>query len=143
VVQPHHRHPGHDAGGFPVVERFTPANVKNGPTYSGPTGVSWIYITVTTINLAHRIHNSRVSEECNLSDHNFILFYVMTHATNRNSNRSACNSTRKFATQVGNWPLFYNGIQQNGQQWTELVNRATTKEQLDIVITEIWYNLKL
>jgi hypothetical protein len=31
------------------------ANVKDGPTYSGPTGVSWIDITVTPISSAHRI----------------------------------------------------------------------------------------
>jgi hypothetical protein len=98
------------------------ANVKDFPTYSGPTGVSWIDITVTKINSAHRIQNWRVSEECTLSDHNLILFYLTTHAANRYLNRSACNFTRKFATQVSNWPLFYHEIQQKGQQWTELVN---------------------
>jgi hypothetical protein len=38
--------------------------------------------------------------------------------------------------------LFYQGTLQNGQQWTDLVDRATTKEQLDKVITEIWNNLE-
>ena len=118
------------------------ANVKDGPMYSGPTGDSRIDITVTTINSAHRIHNWRVSEECTLSDHNLILFYLTTHAANRNLNRSACNPTRKFATQVGNWPLFYHEIQQKGQQWKDLVNRATTKEQLDLAVTEIGYKLE-
>jgi len=33
------------------------ANIMDGPMYSGPTGDSWIDITVTTINSAHRIHN--------------------------------------------------------------------------------------
>ena len=117
-------------------------NVKDGPTYSGPTGVSWIDIRVTMINSAHRIHNWRVSEEWTLSDHELILFYLTTQAANRNLNCSACNSTRKFATQLGNRPLFYHGIQQNGRQWTDLVNGATTKEQLDIFIREIWYNLE-
>ena len=40
------------------------ANAKDGSTYSGPTGVSWIDITLTTINSAHRIQNWRFSEEC-------------------------------------------------------------------------------
>jgi hypothetical protein len=31
------------------------ANEKDSPTYSGPTGESWIDITVTTLNSAHRI----------------------------------------------------------------------------------------
>jgi len=39
------------------------ANEKDGPTYSGPIGVSWIDITVTTIDSALRIQNWRVSEE--------------------------------------------------------------------------------
>jgi hypothetical protein len=39
------------------------ANEKDSPTYSGPTGESWIDITVTTLNSAHRIQNWRVSEE--------------------------------------------------------------------------------
>jgi hypothetical protein len=59
------------------------ANMKDGPTYSGPTGVSWIDRTVMTINSAHKIRNWRVSEECTLSDHNLILFDVTTQAANR------------------------------------------------------------
>jgi len=54
-----------------------------------------------------------------------------------NLNRITSNSTRKFATQVGNWNLFHLKIQQNKQQWMDLVNSATTKEQLDKTITEI------
>jgi hypothetical protein len=38
-------------------------NKKDGPTYSGPTGDSWIDITVSTSELAHKIQNWRVSEE--------------------------------------------------------------------------------
>ena len=69
---------------------------------------------------------------------NLILFYVTTHAASRYLNRSACNSSH----QVGDWPLFYHGIQQNVQQWTDLVKRATAKGQLDIFITDIWDNLE-
>jgi len=118
------------------------ANEQDGPTYSGPTGVSWIDITVTTINFANKIQNWRVSEECTQSDHNLIHFNLMIHSTNRNLNRTASDSTRKYATQVGNWNMFHQKIQQTGKQWTDLVNSATTKEQLDKSITEIWYKLK-
>ena len=38
--------------------------------------------------------------------------------------------------------MFYHGIQQNVQQWTDLVKRATAKGQLDIFITDIWDNLE-
>ena len=59
------------------------ANEKDGPTYSGPTGVSCIDVTVTTINFAHKIQNWRVSEEYTQSDHKLILFNLMIHSTNR------------------------------------------------------------
>ena len=118
------------------------ANEKDGPAYSGPTGVSWIDITVTTINFAHKIQNWRVSEDCTQSDHNLILFNLMSHSTNRNSKRTASDSTRKYATQVGNWNMFHQKIQQTGKQWIDFVNNTKTKEQLDKSITEIWYKLK-
>jgi len=38
--------------------------------------------------------------------------------------------------------MFHLKIQQTGKQWTDLVNSAKTKEQLDKSITEIWYELK-
>jgi hypothetical protein len=116
------------------------ANKKDGPTYSGPSGESWIDITVT-INSAHKIRNWRVSEESTQSYHNLILFNLMIHNTNTNLNRIASTSTRKYATQVGNWNLFQQRVQQNSQQWTDLVNRAITKEQLDKSITTIWSEL--
>jgi hypothetical protein len=94
------------------------ANKKDGPTYSGPTGVSWIDITVTTINSAHKIQNWRVSEECTQADHNLILFNLMIHSTNRNSKRIASDYTRIFAMQLGNWNMFHQKIQQTGKQWT-------------------------
>jgi len=48
-------------------------NEKDGPTYSGPTGESWIDVTAVSIGVAHNILNWRVSEETTLSDHNLIL----------------------------------------------------------------------
>ena len=97
---------------------------------------------MTTINSAHKIQNWRVSEECTQSDHNLILFNLKIHSKNRNSNRTASDSTRKYATKVGNWNMFHQKTQQTGKQWTDLVNSAKTKEQLDKSITEIWYKLK-
>jgi hypothetical protein len=65
-------------------------NEKDGPTYSGPTGESWIDIMVSTSELAHKIQNWRVSEENTLSDHNLILFSLRTqnHALNLNRTTS-------------------------------------------------------
>jgi hypothetical protein len=117
------------------------ANEKDGPTYSGPTGESWIDITVTTVNSAHRIQNWRVSKESTHSDHNLILLNLRILNNNTQSNRVVSNSTRKFATQVGNWNRFTLQVQQNNQQWMDLVNSATTKEQLDEFITVIWSRL--
>jgi hypothetical protein len=79
------------------------ANEKDSPTYSGPTGESWIDITVTTINSALSVQNWEVSEECTQSDHNRILFNLRIQRNNRNLKRMASDFTRKFATQVGNW----------------------------------------
>ena len=45
-------------------------NEKDGSTYSGPNGVSWIDITVTSINSAHRVQDWGVNEEETYSDHN-------------------------------------------------------------------------
>ena len=74
--------------------------------------------------------------------HNLILFNPMIHNTNTNLNRIASTSTRRSATQVGNWNLFQQRVQQNSQQWTDLVNRATTNnEQIDKSITIIWGEL--
>jgi len=67
----------------------------------------------------------------------------MIHYTNTNLNRIASTSTSKFATRVGNWNLFQQRVQHNSQQWTDLVNRATTKEQLDKSVTTIWSKLGL
>jgi len=50
------------------------ANEKDSPTYCGPTGESWIDITVTTINSALSVQNWEVSEECTQSDYNLTLF---------------------------------------------------------------------
>jgi hypothetical protein len=116
-------------------------NEKDGPTYSGPTGESWIDITVTTTNSAHRIQNWRVSEESTYSDHNLVLFNLTIFTSNTKPNRAASNSTRKFATQVGNWNRFTRQVQQNNQHWTNLIDNATTKDLLDEHITVIWRKL--
>jgi hypothetical protein len=117
------------------------ANEKNGPTYSGPTGESWIDITVTNINSALKIQNWEISEESTHSDHNVILFNIRILSNNTKSNRVVSNSTRNFATQVGNWNPFTLQVQQNSQQWTDLVNSARTQDELDKSITEIWSKL--
>ena len=54
-------------------------NEKDGPTYSGPTGESWIDITASSSDLAHKIQNWRFSEENTLSDHNLILYSMWTN----------------------------------------------------------------
>ena len=63
--------PTTDARGRNLVEFLSlngllTVNEKDGPTYSGPTGDSWIDITVTTINSAHSIQNWKVSEDVRL-----------------------------------------------------------------------------
>ena len=73
-------------------------NEKDRPTYSGPTGVSWIDITATTIRSAQNVHNWRVSEECTHSDHNLILFELNIQQKKNNLNRTDGDYTRKYAT---------------------------------------------
>jgi membrane-associated HD superfamily phosphohydrolase len=67
---------------------------------------------------------------------------MMRSLPNRNSNLTASASTRKYATQVGNLNRFNQKIQKTGKKWSELINSATSKEQLDKSITEIWDKLK-
>lgn len=123
------------------MHRLITANEKSSPTYSGPTGESWIDITVTTINLSLIVQNWEVSDECTQSDHNLILFDLKIQRNNKNLKRMAGDFTRKFATQVGNWNLFELKVKQCSQQWRDWVNGATTKETLDKAITEIWSKL--
>lgn len=117
-------------------------NEKDGPTYSGPTGVSWIDITVSSYDLVHKIQNWRVSEDNMLSDHNLILFNLRTHNNATHSNRTSSHSKRKFATQVGNWNMFQQKVLQHRQQWVDLVNNSSTKEELGRAITTIWDDLE-
>jgi hypothetical protein len=63
---------------FLSLHGLNTVNEKDGPTYSGLTGDSWTDITVTSIDLAHKIQNWRVSEEYTPSDHNLILFNIIT-----------------------------------------------------------------
>jgi hypothetical protein len=116
-------------------------NEKDGPTYSGPTGESWIDITVSTSELAHKIQNWRVSEENKLSDHNLILFSLRTQNHASNLNRTTSHPTRRFATQAGNWKQFQLKVLQHRQQWVDIINNTTTKENLDTAITTIWDDL--
>jgi hypothetical protein len=57
---------------FLALHGLITVNEKDGPTYCGPTGVSWIDITATTIKAAPKVQNWRISEECTQSDHNLI-----------------------------------------------------------------------
>ena len=116
-------------------------NEKDGPTYSGPTGESWIDITAATIDVAHKIINWRVSEETTLSDHNLILFSLKTRSYNMHLNRRTGHLTRKYATQVGNWNLFQQRVLQHSHQWEDHINNARTKFQLDTAISTIWEDL--
>jgi len=88
------------------VHGLITANEKGSRTYCGPTGESWIDITVTTINSVLSVQNWEVSEECTQSDHNLILFDLRIQRNKKNLKRMAGDFTRKFATQVGNWNLF-------------------------------------
>ena len=117
-------------------------NEKDGPAYSGLTGESWIDITASSIDLARKIQNWRISEDNTLSEHNLILFSLMTHNNAVHSNRTTSHPTRKFATQVGNWRLFQQKVVQHRQQWEDLINNSATKEQLDTAITTIWDDLE-
>ena len=117
--------PTTDSRGRVLVDFFSShglltINEKDGPTYSGPTGESWIDIT-TSIDLAHKIQNWRISEDNTLSDHNLILFSLRTHNNTMHSNRTTSHPTREFATQVGNWILFQQKVVQHRQQWEDLI----------------------
>ena len=116
-------------------------NEKDGPTYSGPTGESWIDITAATIDLAHKVLNWRVSEENTLPDHNIILFSLKTRSNDTLSNRITSHYTRKYATQLGNWNLFQQRVLQQRHQWEDQINNAETKNQPDSAIATIWDNL--
>jgi hypothetical protein len=74
-------------------------NEKDGPTYSGPTGKSRIYVTAASIGVAHKILNWMVSEETTLSDHNLILFSLRTRKDITQLNRTPGLHTRKYVTQ--------------------------------------------
>jgi len=112
-------------------------NGKDSPTYCGPTGESWIDITVTTIKSALSVQNWEVSEECTQSDHNFVTFDLRIQRNSNNLKRTAGDFTRKFATQVGNWNLFQIKVKKCSQQWRDWVSSATAKGKLDKSITEI------
>ena len=116
-------------------------NEKDGPTFSGALGDSWIDITATTINIAHKIQNWQVSEEETHSDHNLITYNTIPLHSHSNITRQPNNSTRKFATQVGRWKEFEQKIQQANNKWLDNIKKSTCKDQLDGVITTIWEEL--
>ena len=113
-------------------------NEMDGPTYSGPTGYSWIDITVSSSELARKIQDWRVREENTLSDHSLILFSLRTQNYASHLNRTTSHPTRRFANKVGNWELFQLKVLQIRQKWVDLLNNPTTKEQLDTAVTTIW-----
>jgi hypothetical protein len=90
-------------------------NAKDGPTLSGPNRVSWIDITVTSINSAYRVQEWGVSEKETHSDHNLIIFNILPSRTN--IIRQTVDTTRKFATKVGKWNLFKQEVQQTNEKW--------------------------
>jgi len=66
---------------FLALHGLITINEKDGPNYCGPTGVSWMVITATTIKAAPNVKNWRTSEKCTQSDHNLIefKFRIQTH----------------------------------------------------------------
>ena len=85
-------------------------NEKDGPTYSGPTGESWLDVTAASVGVAHKILNRRVSEETTLYDRNLILFSQKTRNDITQLNRTTGLHTRKYATRAGNWYSFKQGV---------------------------------
>jgi len=117
------------------------ANEKGIPTYSGPTGESWIDVTVIIINSALSVQNWEVSEECTQSDHRHMIFDLRIQRNNKYLKITAGDFTRKFATQVGYCNLIQLKVKKCSQQWKDWVNSDKTKEKLDKSITEIWSKL--
>jgi hypothetical protein len=117
-------------------------NEKDGPTYSGPTGESWIDVTAISIGVAHKILNWLVSEETTLSDHNLIPFSLRTRRNIKQLNRTPGLHTRNYATQAGNWYSLKQGVLKHRRNWEDHINKAQTKEELDNAITTIWDNLE-
>lgn len=135
-----------DARGRTLVEFLSEhglitVNEKDGPTFSGAQGDSWIDITATTTNIAHRVLNWHVSEEDTQSDHNLINFNLSIRTSSNNLTRQVSNSTRQFATQVGNWKLFQHKIRQMGNLWMTELNNANTRTKLEDIIAIIWQQL--
>ena len=126
---------------FLALHGLITVNEKDGPTYCGPTGVSWIDITATTIKAAHKVQNWRISEECTQSDHNLIEFQYRIQPHKHNLNRVDGEYTRKYATQVGKWNQFQAKIKMWNKQWRVWIQDAKTKEELDNAITGIWNGL--
>ena len=140
--------PSTDARGRLLVDflsryALVTVNEKDRPTFSGALGESWIDLTVTNTNLAHRVQNWGVSEEVTLSDHNLIIFTLDSQCRTNYLRRQLNNSTRKFATQVGKWNTFRSEVRSRSQQWLIRVRNANTKEKLDDAVTMIWDELDI
>ena len=132
-----------DARGRRMVEFLTEhslitGNEKDGPTFSGALGESWIDLTITTLHSAHKIQNWNVSDEETQSDHNLILYNFLHQASPTSLTRQANNQTRKFATQAGKWQMFREKIQETSVVWMEMLKNTINKTQLEEVTSAIW-----
>lgn len=83
---------------FLTAQSLITVNEKDGPTFSGAQGNSWIDITATTTSAVHNIQNWHISKEETLSDHNLIIYDIIIQRSYVNITRQVSHSTRKFAT---------------------------------------------
>ena len=81
-------------------------NEKDGPTFSGPLENSWIDLTITSLNLSHRLKHWSVSTEDTQSDHNLIVFKIFLANAAKGTIRHQIQSTRKYAIRAGKWDIF-------------------------------------
>ena len=114
---------------FISLHSLITVNEKHGPTFSGALGDSWIDITVTTVNIVHKIQNWHVSKEKTQSDHNIIIYDKIQQCPTTNITRQANHSARKFPTQVGQWNLFQQKIQQVNNNWLDKIKNPTIKNR--------------
>ena len=127
---------------FLTAQSLITVNEKDGPTFAGAQGNSWIDITATTINAAHNIQNWHVSKEETLSDHNLIIYNIINQRPSANITRQVSHSTRKFATQVGKRNLYKQKLQNIEDKWMHMIEKPNTKEELENSISTIWSDLE-
>ena len=133
-----------DIRGATIVESLSSlglsVNEKDGPTYSGPNGVSRIDITVTS-NSAHRVKDWGMSEVETHSDDNLTIFNILPSRTITSLSRQTVDTTKKFATKAGKWNIFKQEVQQINEKWKALIKDFNVNDQLEIPITTIWKEL--